>query len=165
MVVSFVASSQSSVVLGNNFLNTLNGIMLPSQPVSTLYGTIIVACLDDVFSFCLYCRMIGIKANQIYIYHFYGRFLLMIIFFHNGIDCTVLGPSAYHFKVVDLATFTTPFTICQESSWFMLLSAVFAPSSGDDCVFVPQTIFFMCNFLIHEGCSLLLPGLFELLHF
>ena len=51
MVVSFVAASLCSVVLGNNFLNILNGIILPSQPMSTLYGTIIVACFDDVFSF------------------------------------------------------------------------------------------------------------------
>ena len=52
VVVSFVAASLSAVVIGNNFLNTLNGIMLQSQSMSTLYGTIIVACLD-VFSFAI----------------------------------------------------------------------------------------------------------------
>ena len=43
----------------------------------------------------------------------------------------------------------TPFTICQASSWLMLLSTVFASFSGDDCVtcmyFVPEPIFYMCN--------------------
>ena len=36
MVVSYVAASLSSVVLGNNVLNILNGIMLPLQPMSTV---------------------------------------------------------------------------------------------------------------------------------
>ena len=45
--------------------------------------------------------MIGIKANQIYIYHFYARFFLMNIFFHNGINCAALGPSAYHMDIAE----------------------------------------------------------------
>ena len=56
MFVSFVATSQSAVVFGNYFLNTLNGIMLPLHTVSTLYGTVIVACLDDVYSYAIIAK-------------------------------------------------------------------------------------------------------------
>ena len=32
-------------------MNILNGIMFPSLPISILYGTTIMALLDDAFSF------------------------------------------------------------------------------------------------------------------
>ena len=64
VVVSFVATSVSSVVLGNNVLNILNGIILPLQPVSTLYGTIIAACLDNVFSFATILKLFELNLIE-----------------------------------------------------------------------------------------------------
>ena len=48
----------------------------------------------------------------------------MNVFFLTYVDYTGLGPSAYHFKVDDLAAFVTPFNIHWMSSWFMFLSTV-----------------------------------------
>ena len=44
-----VATNCPVVALRNNFLDIYNGIMFPSLPVSTLYGTIILTLFDNRF--------------------------------------------------------------------------------------------------------------------
>ena len=49
MLLFLIATNWSFVALENNFLYTHKGIMFPSLPVSTLYGTIIGTWFDNVF--------------------------------------------------------------------------------------------------------------------
>ena len=141
VVVSFVVTNVSSVVLGNHFLNILNGIILPSQPRSTLYDTLIVACLDNVFCFATIAAWFELKLIKFI-------FTILMPGSCSWMTHTGLGPSEDCLKVVDLATVVAPLTICQESSWFMLLSAVLAFLFGDyhvTCIlFCPLSPFSWC---------------------
>ena len=117
--------------------------------MSTLYGTIIVACLDNVFSFSTIAEWFELKLIKFIFTVSVLGFLFLNVFVLNCVNHTGTGPSRECLRVVDLATVVTPFTICQASSWFLLLSAVTASLFGDNCVtcllFAPKPIFFVCN--------------------
>ena len=54
MFVSVFAANCSIVALGNTFLYMYNGIIFPSLPMSTLYGTVFMTLFDDVFRFAIF---------------------------------------------------------------------------------------------------------------
>ena len=92
-----------------------------------------VALLDGVLNLLL-LQNVGIKINCIYIYHSNARLLLVYSFLFNNVDHTAPSTPAYIFKIVELSTFVTPLSICQESSQFVFLSKVFTFSLHGECV-------------------------------
>ena len=64
MFLLSIAASWSFLALGNNLLYKCEGIMFPSLPVSTLYGTIIESWFDNVFRFAVITNHLLLKITE-----------------------------------------------------------------------------------------------------
>ena len=64
MILILVTASCSFADLGNNLLYKCKGIMFPSLPVSTLYGTIIETWFDNVFRFAVITNYLLLKIIE-----------------------------------------------------------------------------------------------------
>ena len=81
----------------------------------------------------------------------------MYSFLSIGVDHATPGTSVYIFKMLELATFITPLSICQVLSQFVFLSTVFTSSLSIECIFygffvcVPNIFLYNC---IKAFCSM-----------
>ena len=73
-----------------------NGIMFPSLPVSTLYGTVITTWFHDVFFICCYFRKTGIKINGIDIHCFNVILLFLVSFLPYVVDHAASCPPLWN---------------------------------------------------------------------
>ena len=112
-----VATNCSFVALENNVLNSCKSIMFPSLAVSTLYGTIILTWLDDVFRLDVLYWILDIRINRFYIHHVHiiFFFLVLVWLLFWVVDCSTSYTSEDLSKVVDLAILCTFLTIGQAS--------------------------------------------------